>query len=177
MPHSGPAKDGMALNPMAHRSQAFCTRVSRHTRVGLMSKSAAQTLVVTLQGAQTAYDTANRFAAGDLGKTTAMPSVFSLIAIPGLVRPATILWLTKDFSFADVDSGRHVSRELKSIKTKYSLEIDQISLEKHPHYFWRVLLIPKPPVCAIGSILHPFVHVLHSFEACFKYLQHKKPYS
>ncbi|KAH7379480.1 hypothetical protein BKA66DRAFT_571307 [Pyrenochaeta sp. MPI-SDFR-AT-0127] len=89
---------------IAHEVRRQCTGVGRRPHVSLLSKSAAQTIVVALQGAQTLADVSRGFTEGDAGEEVAMPTLFSFIALIGLYRLVVAPWLVEDFSFADVDS-------------------------------------------------------------------------
>ncbi|KAH8729046.1 hypothetical protein GQ44DRAFT_503021 [Phaeosphaeriaceae sp. PMI808] len=97
---------------VAEDARPCCIHVPRHTHINLMSKSAAQTTIVALQGAQTLADFAKGFQEGDSGEELAVPTIFAFITLIGLYRLTVAPWLVDDFHYVDVESDRVLASSL-----------------------------------------------------------------
>ncbi len=85
------------------KSRAICTRVPSLRRISFASVSMATTLIVTLQGAQAIYLPVVGYVNGNYAFGVAFSSIFSPLAFLGLMRLPAALWLTQDYSYADID--------------------------------------------------------------------------
>jgi hypothetical protein len=71
------------------------------TRISLLSRSAAETVVVALQGCQAIWDLISVFPSLNYGQSIALPTIFSPLAIFGLLRLVVALWITEEISYAE----------------------------------------------------------------------------
>ena len=120
--------EGMVL-----KSKPFCTQIPEHNRISLLSESAAKTFVVTLQGAQGIWDLSAVFRHQDFSATIALPTIFSPLAIYGLLRLMAAFWLSDDTGYinvGDLDPRRECQSLISptTLSNEYVLEIDLLSL-------------------------------------------------
>jgi hypothetical protein len=71
------------------------------TRISILSKSAAETVVVTLQGVQAVWDLCSVLPSLNYGQSIALPTIFSPLAIFGLLRLLVALWITEEVSYRE----------------------------------------------------------------------------
>ena len=86
---------------MMVRSRMFCTRLPNNSRVYLLSTSFTKTAIVTFQGVQAIYDLLHR---DRYANTIRTATVFSPLAVFGLLRLPAAMWLTDDYSYANLES-------------------------------------------------------------------------
>jgi hypothetical protein len=120
---------------LTRKSQAYCVSLPRSKHATLLSWSTAKTIIVALQGADSFYYIlwsdfgTNQWSNGnnDANFTTAMSvgTLFSPLAIFGLLRLVACLWLTEEFVFANVEEVRMTVRRLT---TETEQDQDQIQL-------------------------------------------------
>jgi len=91
---------------IAKEARPSCTKVGTRSRIRVISKSAAQSVIVALQGAQTVTDSAQGRQNGDGGEEISVCTIFTFISVIGLLRLLVAPWLVDDFSFADYDEDR-----------------------------------------------------------------------
>ncbi|KAN0104140.1 hypothetical protein V8E51_009885 [Hyaloscypha variabilis] len=89
---------------MVRISEQFKVEVPDRGRTPLNSISAIKTLVVTIQGAQAAYDLANRLNLGAYALTVSLANIYRPLAIAGLFRLPASLWLTDEYRYATTKS-------------------------------------------------------------------------
>jgi hypothetical protein len=92
---------------MMVRSQAFCIRLPNHARIDLLSGSTLQTVLVALQGLQALYATRNRT---DYSERISLTTIFLPVAIFGLLRLPSALWLSSDFAYSEPRTLQMLSR-------------------------------------------------------------------
>jgi hypothetical protein len=97
-------------------ARASCTRAGTRCRVRLLSRSAAQTIIVALQAAQTETDLLNSWKHLDSAEDIALPNMFAFVTLLGMYRLLAAPWLVEDFSFADFDDHNaiHVREILRN---------------------------------------------------------------
>lgn len=93
---------------MMVRSRAFCIRLPNHARIDLLSGSTLQTVLVALQGLQALYATRSRT---DYSERISLATIFLPVAIFGLLRLPTALWLSSDFAYAEPRSLHVLSHD------------------------------------------------------------------
>jgi hypothetical protein len=89
------------------KTHAYCVTLPRSTHATLISGSTVKTLIVTLQGADSLYyliwsdfPSTN---VGDFMSTASVGSLFSPLAILGLLRLVACFWLTEDFVYINCE--------------------------------------------------------------------------
>ncbi|KAL7619876.1 hypothetical protein AAE478_010422 [Parahypoxylon ruwenzoriense] len=113
---------------MISRGQAYCTHLPEHSRVELLSWEMGKTIIVTLQGAQPLYCLISILAGSmDVNPNMALDGIFPGLAILGLLRLCSGLWLTDDFTFTTSHSSQTRSMGWRQIPT---LTIEQSSQRK-----------------------------------------------
>ncbi|KAF2824401.1 hypothetical protein CC86DRAFT_408479 [Ophiobolus disseminans] len=122
---------------IAHDAGPSCIRMGKKGRVSLMSKSAAQTLIVALQGAQTVTDLAQNYKQGDSGEEVAVPTIFAFITLIGLYRLLVAPWLVDDFSFADYDSDTDPFASSTTLSETFYQDAKLPTTSEHPQN-WRI---------------------------------------
>jgi len=107
---------------LMRKSQAYCVSLPRSKHATLISGSTAKTLIVTLQGANSLYyllwsnfETTN---ASNFVSTTSVGSLFSPLAIIGLLRLVACFWLTEDFAYINCE-------EVQTTTARLNVEIEQ----------------------------------------------------
>jgi hypothetical protein len=110
-------------------ARASCTRAGTRSRVRPLSKSAAQTIIVALQAAQTETDLVTSWKHPNPADNIALPNIFAFITLLGMYRLLVAPWLVEDFSFVDFDdhSAIHVRKTLRdeSPVSKTSIDPDR----------------------------------------------------
>lgn len=85
---------------MITKCRPFLTQVPHKTRISFISKSAVETLIVTLQGAQAIWDMVSTiWQVETFTHAIALPTLFSPLAIYGLLRLPAALWLTEELAY------------------------------------------------------------------------------
>jgi hypothetical protein len=130
---TGTSWDGsLSVAKIARRS---CTRVGTESYIRLLSKSAAQTVIVALQGAQTETSLIISGKHLDSGEEIGLPNIFGFITLIGLFRLLVAPWLVEDFSFVDFDEQNAVDVRTK-MRDDVGLETSEYRLNS-----WRIWAI------------------------------------
>ena len=109
---------------MMLKSRAFCTRIPSLRRISFVSVSMATTVIVTIQGIQSVYSPLQGYSDGNYAFGLAFDTIFFSLAFLGLMRIPAALWLTEDFSYADINriqrrAGEEMEDlELEAVSTK-----------------------------------------------------------
>ena len=100
------------------KTHAYCVTLPRSTHATLISGSTVKTLIVTLQGANSLYYliwsdflTTN---VGDFMSTASVGSLFSPLAILGLLRLVACFWLTEDFVYINCEEVQNTVAKLNA---------------------------------------------------------------
>jgi hypothetical protein len=100
------------------KTHAYCVTLPRSKHATLISGSTVKTLIVTLQGADSLYYliwsdflTTN---VGDFMSTASVGSLFSPLAILGLLRLVACFWLTEDFVYINCEEVQNTVAKLNA---------------------------------------------------------------
>jgi hypothetical protein len=124
---------------IAKIARPSCTRVGTQSCIRLLSKSAAQTVIVALQGAQTETDLINSWKHLDSAEEIGLPNIFAFITLIGLFRLLVAPWLVEDFSFVDFDEQNAVDVRAK-MRDDVVLEITEYIRNSWRLWAIRILL-------------------------------------
>ncbi|RDW74235.1 hypothetical protein BP5796_07677 [Coleophoma crateriformis] len=92
---------------MMERSRRFCTHAPPRRRTAILSTDSAKTIIISLQGAQALYSLVTGvlqyYGIGNssFDYTIAVDSLFSPLAVLGLLRLYAASWLTNDYFYVD----------------------------------------------------------------------------
>ena len=87
---------------MIQRSREYCLKLPKHSRTELFSKASVTTVVITIQGVQAMYTLIEGFLSESMANL-AFDTMFSPIAVIGLLRLFAAPWLTDDYFYTEQD--------------------------------------------------------------------------
>lgn len=117
---------------IAKLARPSCTRIGTRSCIRIFSKSAAQTIIVALQGAQTETDLFNSWKHLDSAEDIALPNIFAFITLIGLYRILVAPWLVEDFSFVDFDEQNAID-----VRTNVREDV-ALHTSEHCRKSWRI---------------------------------------
>ncbi|CAG8952435.1 hypothetical protein HYFRA_00001182 [Hymenoscyphus fraxineus] len=133
---------------MIQKSMIICTRVAHKPRMKFMSRTAAETLVVAIQGVQSVIELTG---GGVGGWQISLATIFYPLAFLGLLRLPAAYWISDEATYAEYHSqiGKFLSDsggyELYRIRPKEGAEPfpneKQMTYDSHPVNNWRGCMV------------------------------------
>jgi hypothetical protein len=131
---------------MMVKSRLFCTRTPSMPRIALFSGAAIKTAIVAFQGLQAIYYVAIP------DSSASMATLFFPVALLGLLRIPPALWLSEDYSYADVgaqeDGNRPDAKHSSTRVTQPPITVRPLQTDAaiprsntHPTGSWRGILV------------------------------------